>query len=119
MQIGNSYLDGMNPVINTNKNTNMNTNMNTCNYEKATAKVDEIKVQEQESTGFEQKNRDNQAGQPQTTLEYSIHKETNTMMIKIVDKVDKTVIAELPPEKILDLVADMCKRNGLFIDEKR
>lgn len=115
MQIGNSYFDGMNPAM----NTTMNTATNTASYEKETPKVDEIKVQEQDKSNFQQQDRSSDTSQPQTTLEYSMHKETNTMMIKIVDKVDKTVIAELPPEKILDLVADMCKRNGLFIDEKR
>ena len=55
----------------------------------------------------------------ETSLEYSIHKETNTVMIKIIDKEANKVINELPPEKILNMVADMIKRNGLFVDEKR
>jgi flagellar protein FlaG len=40
-------------------------------------------------------------------------------MVKIVDKQSKEVIKEIPPEKILDMVAQMCENAGLFIDEKK
>lgn len=48
--------------------------------------------------------------------EYSVHKDLGTIMIKIVDDSDKVVL-ELPPEKILDMVASMCKQVGL-LDKK-
>ena len=52
-----------------------------------------------------------------THAEYSVHEELNTLMIKIVDDVTKEVIMEVPPKKILDMVASMCKQFGL-LDKK-
>lgn len=52
-----------------------------------------------------------------THAEYSFHKELNTLMIKIVDEETKEVILEVPPKKILDMVASMCKQVGL-LDKK-
>ena len=39
-------------------------------------------------------------------------------MIKIHDKETDEVIVEYPPEKILDMVAKMCERAGIFMDKK-
>jgi flagellar protein FlaG len=52
-------------------------------------------------------------------LNFSIHEKTRQIMVKIVDKQSKEVIKEIPPEKILDMVASMCESAGLFIDEKK
>ena len=49
-----------------------------------------------------------------THAEYSVHKELGKLMIKIVDDDTKKTILELPPEKILDMVASMCKQVGLL-----
>ncbi|MBW6408586.1 flagellar protein FlaG [Clostridium weizhouense] len=49
--------------------------------------------------------------------EYSVHKDLGTIMIKIVDDTTKDVIMEIPPKKILDMIAGMCKQFGL-IDKK-
>lgn len=49
--------------------------------------------------------------------EYSFHKDFGDIMIKIVDDNTKEVIMELPPEKILDMIASMCKQFGL-LDKK-
>ena len=49
-----------------------------------------------------------------THAEYTYHKEMKTMMIKIVDEATKEVILEIPPKKILDMVASMCKQFGLL-----
>lgn len=38
-------------------------------------------------------------------------------MIKIIDDETKEVILEIPPQKILDMVASMCKQVGL-LDKK-
>lgn len=46
--------------------------------------------------------------------EYSYHKDTKTTMIKLIDQNTKQVILEIPPKKILDMVASMCKQFGLF-----
>lgn len=49
--------------------------------------------------------------------EYSFHKDLGDLMIKIVDDNTKEVIMELPPTKILDMIASMCKQFGL-LDKK-
>lgn len=52
-------------------------------------------------------------------FKFSVHQETKQIMVKIIDKSTKDIILEVPSEKILDMVADMCERAGLFIDIKR
>ena len=46
--------------------------------------------------------------------EYSVNKDFGTIMIKIVDDKTKEVLFETPPEKILNLIASICRNNGLF-----
>lgn len=52
-----------------------------------------------------------------THAEYSYHKELKTMMVKVVNEDTKEVILEIPPKKILDMVASMMKQVGL-LDKK-
>lgn len=49
--------------------------------------------------------------------EYSVHEDFGDILIKIVDDKTKEVILEVPPKKILDMIASMCKQFGL-LDEK-
>lgn len=49
-----------------------------------------------------------------THAEYSTHEDFGTLMIKIVSDETKEVILEVPPKKILDMVASMCRQVGLF-----
>lgn len=51
--------------------------------------------------------------------EFGIHEKTNRITIKMVDKNTKKVIKELPPEKMLDMIARMWEMSGLVVDEKR
>lgn len=51
--------------------------------------------------------------------EFGIHEKTNRIIIKIVDKKTKEVIKELPPEKMLDMIARVWEYAGLVVDEKR
>ena len=53
------------------------------------------------------------------SFEYSIHKATNQIMVKVIDKDTNEIIREIPSEKILDMVAKMWELNGLFVDERR
>ncbi|ERI90863.1 FlaG protein [Clostridiales bacterium oral taxon 876 str. F0540] len=53
-----------------------------------------------------------------THAEYQFHdKFTNDLMVKIVDDKGK-VIQEIPPKKILDMVAKMCEMVGVLFDKK-
>jgi len=54
-----------------------------------------------------------------TSFEYSIHEGTKQIMVKVINKETKEVIREIPPEKILDLVAKIWELVGLFVDEKK
>lgn len=51
--------------------------------------------------------------------EYSFHDKLKyDMMIKIVDDKTGQVIQELPPKKILDMIAKMCEMVGVIFDKK-
>lgn len=50
--------------------------------------------------------------------EYSIHDKLRDVMIKIVNTDTKEVILEIPPKKILDMVAKMCEMVGILVDKK-
>lgn len=52
-------------------------------------------------------------------LEFSIHEKTKEIMIKVINSDTNEIIREIPSEKILDMVANLWKMAGLFIDEKR
>ena len=49
---------------------------------------------------------------------FSVHKETKDIIVKLVDIKTNKVIREIPPEKILDMVAKMIKFIGMLFDEK-
>lgn len=51
-------------------------------------------------------------------LEFSIHEETKEIMVKVIDTSTDEVIREIPPEKILDMVAKMWELAGILVDEK-
>ena len=55
---------------------------------------------------------------PQTTLEISVHEKTHAIMVKVLDKETGDLIREVPPEKILDLVANMMELAGIIVDER-
>lgn len=48
----------------------------------------------------------------------SIHEDTHRVMVKIIDKDTGDVLNEIPPEKILDLIASFTKMTGLLVDKK-
>ncbi len=52
-------------------------------------------------------------------FDISIHEKTNEIMVKVIDTETDEVIREIPPEKILDMVAKLWELAGLFIDERR
>lgn len=54
-----------------------------------------------------------------THLQFRIHDITKDVMVKIVDNETGDVIKEIPPEKMLDLVAKIWEIAGIIVDEKR
>lgn len=55
---------------------------------------------------------------PNTTIQLSVHKETNTIMIKVMNKDTGEMIREVPPEKTLDVAASLMEIAGILIDQK-
>lgn len=53
-----------------------------------------------------------------TSAEYTVHEVFGDVMIKIIDNDTKEVLMEVPPKKILDLVAKMCELAGVLVDKK-
>jgi len=51
-------------------------------------------------------------------FEYSVHEQTKTLMIKVINSDTDEIIREIPPEKILDLIAKLWELAGLIVDEK-
>lgn len=49
---------------------------------------------------------------------FKIHKETNDIIVQIVDTQTGEVIREFPPEKILNMISEFLKMSGLIIDKK-
>lgn len=54
----------------------------------------------------------------QQKLVFSINEKTNQIIAKIVDVSTDEVIREIPSEKIVEMIADMCEKAGIFIDKK-
>ena len=54
-----------------------------------------------------------------TRCEYSYHKETNRVSIKVLDADTDEVIREIPPEKSLDMLQKMWEMAGILVDERR
>ncbi len=52
-----------------------------------------------------------------THAEYTYNEEMKTMMVKVIDENTKEVLLEIPPKKILDMVASMLRQVGL-LDKK-
>lgn len=55
--------------------------------------------------------------QEKTHAEISFHDKFNTIMVKIIDDNSGDVLMEVPPKKILDMVAKMCELSGVVFDK--
>lgn len=52
-----------------------------------------------------------------THAEYEVHDKLKDIIIKIVENDTSKVIMEIPPKKILDMVAAMCEMVGIIFDK--
>ncbi|MEG6612756.1 flagellar protein FlaG [Pseudoclostridium thermosuccinogenes] len=52
-------------------------------------------------------------------FEISVHEKTNDIMVKVINTESNEVIREIPPEKILDLIAKLWELAGIIVDERR
>lgn len=53
-----------------------------------------------------------------TQLEFSVHEKTGDIMVKVKNSESGEVIREIPPEKTLDLVANILEMLGIIVDKK-
>ncbi|MDR5659794.1 flagellar protein FlaG [Serpentinicella sp. ANB-PHB4] len=51
-------------------------------------------------------------------FERAVHEDTNRVMVKVIDASTEEVIREIPPEKVLDMVAYMLEFAGILVDER-
>lgn len=51
-------------------------------------------------------------------FEFQIHERTGRMMVKLIDNETDEVVKEIPPEKMLDLVASIWDLVGILVDER-
>ncbi|MGI6776702.1 MAG: flagellar protein FlaG [Acetivibrionales bacterium] len=52
-------------------------------------------------------------------FEFSIHEVTKEIMVKVINSETNEVIREIPPEKILDMIAKIWEMAGILVDERR
>ncbi|WP_054704380.1 flagellar protein FlaG [Bacillus sp. JCM 19041] len=49
-------------------------------------------------------------------LAFNIHEDLDRVYVQVIDQETQEVLREVPPEKILDLIASMMKSAGLIVD---
>lgn len=52
-------------------------------------------------------------------VRFRVHKETERIMVQVYDRRSDEVIREIPPEQVLNLVAQIQQMIGLLLDEQR
>ncbi|SFQ96993.1 flagellar protein FlaG [Desulfoscipio geothermicus] len=52
-----------------------------------------------------------------TELRFELHEKSGEIMVKVINEKDNTVIREIPPEKVLDMVAYFKKLLGIIVDK--
>lgn len=55
---------------------------------------------------------------PDIMFKFSIHEGTKQIMVKVINEETGEIIREIPPEKILNMVAKMWELAGIIVDEK-
>jgi len=56
--------------------------------------------------------------QQSTYFKFEVHDRTGRIMVNLVDMKTDEIIKEMPPEKILDLVANIWELVGIIVDER-
>ena len=114
-------IDGVNNIIDLNRNTEINTKVT--NPIKMGMKEDKLVAENRKQhTEDEIINTIEKANKEliayDRRFEFSIHEKTKQIMVKIIDVSNDEVIREIPPEKILDLVAAIWEISGIIVDER-
>lgn len=51
-------------------------------------------------------------------LSFTFHKETEQLVVEVIDPVDGKVIRQIPPEEVLELAVKLQEMIGLFFDKR-
>lgn len=51
-------------------------------------------------------------------FQFRVHERTNRIMVKLIDNETNEIIKEFPPEKILDMMANLWELVGILVDER-
>lgn len=51
-------------------------------------------------------------------IHFKVHEDTRRIIVQVIDEESGDIINEVPPEKILDIVAEIWRLVGLLVDEK-
>ncbi|KJS65662.1 MAG: hypothetical protein JL50_16550 [Peptococcaceae bacterium BICA1-7] len=52
-----------------------------------------------------------------TELKFKLHKDSGEYIVKIINTKDNSVIREIPPERVLNMVAHFKKMLGIIVDK--
>lgn len=52
-------------------------------------------------------------------FDFTVHEETNIIMVRVINSDTGELIKEIPPEKILNLIANLWELAGIVVDERR
>lgn len=52
-----------------------------------------------------------------TELRFTLHKESGEYMVKVISTKDNSVIREIPPKRVLDMVAHFKEVLGIIVDK--
>ncbi len=55
----------------------------------------------------------------QLSLRFLVHKESERWMVQVIDILQDEIIREIPPEKVLNVVAQIQSLIGVLLDERR
>lgn len=53
-----------------------------------------------------------------THIKVKLHEKTHTIMVSVVSNETNEVVLEIPREKLLDMMYNMCVQVGMFLDER-
>lgn len=51
-------------------------------------------------------------------LSFTVHKETERLVVKVIDPADGKVIRQIPPEEVLELAVKLQEMIGLLLDKR-
>ncbi|OWZ85055.1 flagellar biosynthesis protein FlaG [Natranaerobius trueperi] len=51
-------------------------------------------------------------------FDFNIHEKTEEVWVEVIDRQNDEVIREIPPEKMLDIIAGIQEVAGLIVDEE-